>query len=462
MEQIVNYITQLGAAVVLPIVIFVMALVLGQAPAKALRSGVTIGVGFVGIGLVIGLLLNSLGPATQSMVQRLGVSLDTIDVGWPAAAAISFGTQIGAFAIPIGLAVNVVWLAIGLSKTLDIDLWNYWHVAFVGSIVVVISGDFALGAAAMAIDMVLILALADWSAPWIQRYYNFPNISLPHGFSAPGVLWALAFDRIFERIPGLRDWKADPETIERRFGIFGNSMIVGLILGAIIGLLAYDPSNFGEYVRLSATLAINMAAVMLILPRMVAILMEGLIPVSEAAGTFVKKRFPGRDFFIGLDSAIAVGSPAVIAASLVLIPITLGLAVILPGNRVLPFGDLATIPFMVAMMVPIFRGNVVRTIITGAVAMAAGLYIATWIAPTVTTAAQQVGFQFPSGATTISALSDPAIWTTLGFGLVGYTSWAGAAVAAVVVVGFSYWVARRRVPEQGVPIEAPSEEPATA
>lgn len=444
MQSVISYITGLGASVVLPVVIFLMALILGQKPGKAIRAGVTIGVGFIGINLVIGLLMGALGPAAQSMVTRTGIHLSYIDVGWPAASAISFGTQVGALAIPVGLAVNILWLAIGMTKTLDIDLWNYWHLAFAGSIVGVISHSYALGVAVMAIDMVLLLALADWSAPWVQDYYKFPNISLPHGFSAPGVLWALPFNWVFDRVPGLRKWKADPETIEKRFGVLGNSMIVGLILGAIIGLAAYDPGNVGDYVKNVATLAMSMAAVMLILPRMVAILMEGLIPVSEAAGKFVKARFPGRDFYIGLDSAIAVGSPAVIASSLVLIPITLALALVLPGNRVLPFGDLATIPFMVAMMVPIFRGNVVRTIITGAVAMAAGLYIATWIAPTVTIAAQSVGFTFPAGATTITALSDPATWTTLGFALVGYASWLGAAVATVVVLGFSLWVRQRR------------------
>ena len=38
--------------------------------------------------------------------------LTVIDVGWPSTAAIAFGAQVGAFAIPVGLAVNVVsaWL----------------------------------------------------------------------------------------------------------------------------------------------------------------------------------------------------------------------------------------------------------------------------------------------------------------------------------------------------------------
>src|SRR5579885_1400104 len=129
MQSVIGYITGLGASVVLPVVIFLMALILGQKPGKAIRAGVTIGVSFIGINLVIGLLMSSLGPAAQGMVTRTGIHLSYIDVGWPAAAAISFGTQVGALAIPVGLAVNVLWLALGMTKTLDIDLWNFWHLA---------------------------------------------------------------------------------------------------------------------------------------------------------------------------------------------------------------------------------------------------------------------------------------------------------------------------------------------
>ena len=95
---------------------------------------------------------------------------------------------------------------------------------------------------------------------------------------------------------------------------------------------------------------------MLLLPRMVALLMEGLIPISEAAEQFVRKRFPGRELYIGWTPLWPSGHPAAIAASLIMVPIVLAMAVIVPGNQVLPFGDLATIPFIVCMMVPIFRG----------------------------------------------------------------------------------------------------------
>ena len=86
---ILNYIVDLGPQVMMPIIITIFGLILGAKFGKALRAGLTVGVGFIGLNLVIGLLGGSLGPAAQQMVQRLGLNLTIIDVGWPAAAAIA-------------------------------------------------------------------------------------------------------------------------------------------------------------------------------------------------------------------------------------------------------------------------------------------------------------------------------------------------------------------------------------
>ena len=108
MLNALQWFVDLGSIVVLPILIFIFGLILGTKPGKAFTSALTVGVGFVGLNLVIDLLSNSLGPAAQQMVERFGLNLTTIDVGWPAAAAISYGTILGSLAIPIGVVLNVV------------------------------------------------------------------------------------------------------------------------------------------------------------------------------------------------------------------------------------------------------------------------------------------------------------------------------------------------------------------
>lgn len=408
MLELFQKFVDLGAIVVLPILIFIFGMILGTKAKKSFTSGIIVGVGFVGLNMVIDLLGNSLGPAAQQMVERFGLNLTTIDVGWPAAAAISYGTVLGSLAIPIGIGLNIILLFLGLTKTLMVDMWNFWHAAFVASLVYAITQDFALGIYATIAYLTMIYLLADIIAPKIEKFYGFPNITFPHGTSAPGFLFALPLNWIFERIPGFNKIEADPETVQKKFGVFGESTVLGLIIGLGMGILAGD--DLGGILQLG----VKTSAVMVLMPRMVSLLMEGLAPISEAANTFVQKRFPGREVNIGMDSALSVGHPAVLSSSLLLVPITILLAVILPGNTTLPFGDLATIPFVVCLMSAVFNGNIVRTVVGGTIYMTSILYITSWASPLVTMAAKAAKFDL-GGNKSITAMAEGGLWPTFLF-----------------------------------------------
>lgn len=466
-DSISQLMTDLGAPVVLPIIIFVIGLVLGAKPGRAFRAGVTIGVAFIGINLVIGLMWGTLSEAAQALVTRTGVELTAVDVGWPSAAAIAYGTRVGSLIIPVALGVNIVMLVLGLTKTLNIDIWNFWHFAFLGSMIVVATGSLGLGLFAAGVFAALMLFMADWTAKSVQKFFNLPGISIPHGFSTSMVIPAIAGNWIIDRIPGLKDWEADIKAIERRFGVFGDPVVLGLIIGLVLGAIGFIGVLPGrDAVIRTLTVGVELAAVMLLLPRMVAILMEGLIPISEAAREFMSKRFGGGEFYIGLDSALLIGHPSALAASLVLVPIVIFLAIVLPGNRFLPFADLAVFPFLFAMMAPISRGNVGRMLIIGTLAAIMGLYMGTWMAPYITEAAPLAGFEIPEGAAQISAVGDGwDIWVWLMLfpaTLSQIAGWVvGVVVLALVVVAALYY--KNNAERMDVLAGAPEEvAPATA
>jgi len=325
----------LGSTVLLPVFIFIFALALGTKPGRAFRSAVVIGVAFIGINLVIGLMWTSLTGVSQAMVENTGITRDIVDVGWPSAAAIAFGSDVGLWVIPVALIVNVILLALRLTKTLNVDIWNFWHFAFAGSLVYAATGDLALGIVTAAVAAALMLFFADWTAPAVQDFYSLPGISIPHGTSTAYVALAIPINLLLDRIPGLKDLDADSEGIERSLGpTFGDPMIMGLVIGIVLGLIAYVGSFAADALGTTANiliLGVNLAAVMVLLPRMVSILMEGLIPISEAAREFMQKRASDREVYIGLDSAILIGHPSVISASLILVPIAILMSVILPG-----------------------------------------------------------------------------------------------------------------------------------
>jgi PTS system galactitol-specific IIC component len=429
--NILDFIKNLGPTVLLPILIFIFGVILGSKPGKAFRAAITIGIAFVGINLVIGLMWTNVGDAAQAMVTRTGLKLDAIDVGWPSAAAIAFAGTVGTWIIPVALIVNIIMLALRLTKTVNIDIWNFWHFAFTGSLVYAVSGgNLMLGLAAAALNAAIALFLADWTAPAVQDFYKLPGISIPHGFSAAYSPIAIPLNKLIDRIPGLRKLEADPETIRKRLGVFGEPIVIGVVLGLIFGILAgYDVVKILQ-------LGISLGAVMLLLPTMVKILMEGLIPISEAAREFMYKRFKGREFYIGLDSAILVGHEAAISTALILVPITIALAIGLSAiglNRILPFADLAVIPFMVCMMALVTRGNIVRGVIIGTIVIAVGLILGTTILGLHTQAAIDAKFEMPEGATLISSICDgtnPLTWVILQFSKLG---WIGILIVLAIV-----------------------------
>lgn len=387
----------LGATVILPVAIFIIGLFFGQKPGKAFRSGLTIGVAFVGIFLVIDLLTANLGPAAQGMVDRLGVELTVIDIGWPATSSIAWASVVAAFIIPLGLVVNVVMLLTKTTKVMNVDIWNYWHYTFMAAVVYAISGSIIQGLIAAVLFQIVCLKVADWTTPMVQDFYEMPGVSVATG-STISYAPFIPLVKLIQKTPGLKNLKADPDTIQKRFGIFGDSMVVGLILGAAIGALA--GYGVGDIINVG----ISMAAVMILMPRMVKILMEGLIPVSESAREWLNKKFGESDITIGLDAAVLLGHPSVIATALILTPITVLLAVILPGNNVLPFGDLATIPFVIAFIVGAARGNIIHSLIVGTIMIAVSLYAATDIAPVFTQMAMDAEINIPEGSAMVSSI----------------------------------------------------------
>lgn len=163
----IKFILDLGPTVMMPIIITIMGLAFRQRVSKAIRSGLTVGMGFAGIFLVIALFSTNLSPAAKAMVDNFGLHLNVLDVGWPVHAAISFGTPIVPLVFLMGILINAVMLAFNWTKTMDIDLWNYWHFIFGGALVMYLTGSTALGLLTAAITIVIVLKLADYTQPYI-------------------------------------------------------------------------------------------------------------------------------------------------------------------------------------------------------------------------------------------------------------------------------------------------------
>lgn len=392
MELITKVINDLGNFIFIPLIFFVLMLLLKQPAKRAFTSSMKVGIGFISLNLVVGFMLEKMEPAIKSLAEKTGSSLSAVDVGGAATAVMGFGSSIGAIIIPLAICINVILLMLKLVDCVNVDVFNLHQNASMGAIVYAFSGNFLYGVLTAGLFHVIALIGADLSAKNNQDFYDLPDgVSISHPVANTYLLFAYPLNYIFDRLPFIKNLDASPKKIQERFGVLGESTTVGFLIGTILGLISSDWQDPYMAVISSVQLGMYLAAVMLLLPRMTSIMMEGLVPFSNAVRTKLVKKFPDRDITVGMDTALIIGDPAVIAPALLLIPVILILAVILPGNIVMPLGDLSQFVFFIACMVPIFKGNVIRTWLASILLFGPGLYIASWMTPATNEVYQRFG-----------------------------------------------------------------------
>ena len=96
MEQVFGYIIALGASVMMPIIFTIIGMCIGMKFGKALKSGLFVGVGFVGLGVVTALLTTNFNSPLKAISDLYHLQLNVFDMGWPAAAAVAYNTAVGA------------------------------------------------------------------------------------------------------------------------------------------------------------------------------------------------------------------------------------------------------------------------------------------------------------------------------------------------------------------------------
>jgi len=479
LSSVIGFIFSFKAYVMLPAIILITALVIRMSVGSAALSALKLGVGFAGIFIAFGFFVQQIAPAVTSMVQTRGLDFPVLDVGWPPLAAITWASPVAPLTIVMVLALNLAMLAPNLTRTINIDIWNYWHFALIGALVQSASGSLLLGLAATALIALYSILAADWSAPHVQRECGLKGISITT-LSINGMLpYAVAANRVFDMIPGVRRiGLAQHGTAEggfgavgggsgaagggfgaagggfgaaggglstRRFGILMEPMAVGALVGVLFGVLAaYDVKRVLE-------LAINVAAVMFILPHCGGLIGSAMQPVSLQLKDIIQRRFPQKTvLYVGMDAGVIMKNSAVIVTGLLLMPISIGIAFVLPGNKVLPLGDLANLIAVMSVIVLVTRSNVFRSVIIGIPIVISYLLISTRLAPLYTTLSAKAGaVTAQSYAGDITAFTDGGnpvrFWF---FSLFKGDVYAFAAIPVVLALMYYSWKRNRKEIEE--------------
>lgn len=402
-----DWLNSLGATAMLPIVMFIMGLLFGVKPDQAIKSAIRVGIGIFGLNMMIGVAVENISPVANALAQSTGLQLPIIDGGVGVEILIAFTYKFAGLMIPLGILLNLLLLTLKLTKTIDVDVWNFWSWLLSAQLVYIITHSYLWGWAAFFATGALSLILGDIQAPIMQKAYGLPNISFPHPYSTVYALPAPLFNKLFDAV-GLGKIKADPVSLQQKLGAAGDTTVIGALIGFALALIA------GLGIGKSLQAAIAFGAIVILFPQVVGYLVEGLVPIANAARSWLQKRYgkTEREFYIGLDCAVGVGQTANVVANVLTIPMIFVMAAILPGVKVMPAGGIAVgAGFILSAAMPYFDNNILKGWIYAVIMLIPALYAATWVAPLYTQAYIASGGIVESGKliTTIP----PYLWSDL-------------------------------------------------
>jgi PTS system galactitol-specific IIC component len=276
-----------------------------------------------------------------------------------------------------------------------------------GSIVYTITEIKWIGVLVAMIVAAITFVLSDIYAPHIENYFGIKGISNPQ---ANVICWApfsQLVNTIFDRIPFIRRIHIFYEEIQYKLGVFSEPIIMGFIIGTIIGAITCYKNFFlnpGPNILYSFSSGLVFSIIMVLMPRATRLLLRGLIPTINDIKSFISRRITKRELYIGMDSVMLVGQPSIIFLSVFIIPLTVYISTILPGNNVLPNADLIIIPFILIWVIAPSRGDMFRSFISAAIIIPIILWITTYMGHSFTNLFLNYDLELVEGYNRISSI----------------------------------------------------------
>ncbi|EMC32680.1 Putative PTS system, mannitol/fructose-specific, IIC component [Streptococcus mutans 14D] len=393
-------IIDLGAAPLMTVILTIIALCFRVKFTKALEGGIKLGIALTGISAIINILSTAFSGAMTDFVDRTGLHLNITDVGWAPLATITWGSPYTLYFLLVMLIVNIIMLVFHQTNTLDVDIFDIWHLSIVG-LFAIFSGANLLVATVLVIFIgVLKIINSDVMKPTFNDLLGTGNdnpMTTTHmNYMMNPII--MVFDKIFDKLfPWLDKYDFDAAKLNAKIGFWGSKFAIGVYLGIFVGLLAGQTPT--QVISLAFTAAVCLELFSLIGSWFIA----AVEPLSQGITNFASSKLKGRTLNIGLDWPFLAGRAEIWAAANILAPIMLFEAIILPGNKLLPLAGIIAMGVTPALLV-VTRGKLIRMIIIGTIELPLFLWSGSLMAPFITETAKKVG-AFPKGISSSTLIS---------------------------------------------------------
>lgn len=382
----------LGGPAIMFVIITLLSLGFKVKFSKALESGIRMAIALTGMTAAISLLTDALGPALNDFVKSTGVNLHITDLGWAPMAVITWGSIYTLFFAFVCIIVNLLMLFMNKTKTLNVDLFNIWNISIIGLLVEYYAHNMIITTLFVIMIYSLMLKNSDALKPSINQVLNYDENNVtttahPSLLIAPFVYIIDKF--ITKFLPFVDKFDFNAEILNKKIGFWGSKFAIGVYLGCFIGILGQ------QSLKEVLTLGFTTGVVLELFAYIGGWFGPAIEPLSNRISTIMSSRFRGRKLFIGIDWPILASSAELWAVVNILAPILLFMAMLLPGNNVLPLGGILLTVLVPALLL-ITGGKVIRMTIIGTILLPLFLWAATMISSFLTNTSKEIG-EFPSG-----------------------------------------------------------------
>jgi PTS system galactitol-specific IIC component len=386
----------LGPVAILTLTIIILGLVFRMKLGRALKSGFLAAAGYLGLTLVVDLLNASLKPTVDHFA-KAGTGYTVVDIGWPAAGVASWALPLAVLAVPLMLLMNLGLIRLGWTRTLNVDIWNFMHLLIPGALVYTLFRNFWAGLIVILVLSVIALLIGDHIASKWQEHFGLDGATCTTLIYSAWVLpIAWLVNKVIDLIPGLNKWDIPRNKWINKMGAVGEPAILGFCVGLISGLIAK------RSVAELFTMAAGTAAVMVLMPKVVAVMVDGLSPIGKSVKEFMTRRSGNNaNLNVGMDISLGLGDQTTITNTLYSIPLILILALVLPGVKFFPLGVFMSVTYISVMSVLAGKGNLFRSVVSNLVICTITFYLGGYVAPAATVMLTNAGIPLDSPATDI-------------------------------------------------------------
>lgn len=389
--DILSFVSGMDKFVLVPFVVFILAVLFGVKVKDALKSALMFGAGLLGIITITNVMYEYMGNVAVGLISNAGINNTVLDIGMGGLFGAVVSLPFFIFLYPIGILLNIFLIWIKWTKTFDIDFLTYFGFLLPGIPIYMVTGNYIPVLIGFVIYLAVCLKIADWTAPMVQEYYEVEGVSIPHNSCGFQAVLVIPLNWIIDHIPVIKDIDINIGTMKNKLGIFGDPAVISFLVGFVLSLLA----GLG----ISPSLSVGMALVFTcyLYPKAIGIMMEGLTPISKHMRDWGQKKLNRDDIYVGMDASIFAGYPEVVAVSSLYIPIMLLLFFFLPGSTILPTGDSFQLAIVIGMILPFAgskgkKGNIFRTLLIATVLGVIAVYAEVYVAESVTAIATKTGF----------------------------------------------------------------------